>query len=84
MDKYGPGDDLLMMQEPDEWPLSNVLPIKRTSPDGGTWPQCGFMVRGQGPKVFIGYIYDIENIDSMKVEQYDSFEDVIKDGWIVD
>jgi hypothetical protein len=74
--------DVEMMANPDLWPLDPVLPIKRTTQPRKPWFKFGFLVRGQGPKVFIGTIYD--DPTTLAVKSYASFEDVRIDGWMVD
>lgn len=37
-------DHVRMMQNPDDWPVWPVLPVKRRNSDGSSWPELGLMV----------------------------------------
>lgn len=82
MGKYQPGQDLEMMQDPDEWPLWPQLPLKKRS----DWPQprAGFLVAipELKPIVFIGVVGTVKQ-DRPRIE-YSSFGELVEDGWLVD
>lgn len=77
-------DDLNMMQNPSRWPSKTVLPLKhRYKTNKRGWPEFAVIVNGYGPKLFhttFGDPFD----ENTPTTQYESFEDIIKDGWIVD
>lgn len=66
--------DLEFMKNPMEWPHM-VLPIKRGMESA--------ILIGNGPEIFLVNMWSLpqDNIESIK---FNSFEEIIEAGWIVD
>jgi len=79
-------DHVEMMKNPDWWPAYPVLPLKRGHL--GSKLEVGFMVDEKGFEytVFKGSIFEIrDNFDtSASKTQYNSYEEIVQDGWEVD
>lgn len=81
-----------MMRTPDMWPRWPLLPIKRYNPEHhGTEVAVMFAVADHLTTVFLGYMFAAKGptiADAMACYpnrlRYDTYEDIIKDGWIVD
>jgi hypothetical protein len=75
--------DLEMMKHPEEWPILNILPLKRRSFPGvlGFGYEIGYIIADKGPTVFLANILDP---NPEKFRTYSSFEDIVEDGWTVD
>lgn len=89
MGKYRPGQDREMMQDAFEWPRWPHLPLKRNPRWRGKGPRYGYLeavssLLGEPvkPTVWIG-ILDTVQADRPKIE-YESFEALLADGWLVD
>lgn len=71
-----------MMRNEDMWPAWPVLPLKRIV-NGDMQP--GLLYSGQGPVVFLTYMYKLPNsfkdVPTVKYENYDA---ILTDGWVVD
>lgn len=87
--KYRPGQDLEMMQDPDEWPRFPHLPLKRRQTGDSARYQSGFLealtyLLGEAPKpvVWLGSLDSIQH-DRQKIE-YSNFGELVEDGWLVD
>ena len=89
----GPGDDLQMMSSPRSWPAWPLLPIKRYTKDA--WIDCGLLVDVLDHKttVFLTTLFALQggmvrdiliNKEEIKRIEYDSLDDLLKDGWVVD
>ncbi len=79
-------DHLRMMQSEDDWPAWPLLPLKheyRKDPDMPGMPATAFLASGCGALLFHGTIFfGCQGATSR--EQFDSFEAILADGWIVD
>ena len=84
--------DLAQMQNPDEWPLWPLLPIKR-SVKGGSWPETALLFANGEPVVIKGDLYQLdkrpgttyaEKFAGLEKQAYLSFEAMVADGWRVD
>lgn len=85
-------ESLRIMQTPPGWFMWPVLPVKRRKPDGG-WPDLGIMidVDEHRHKVFRVGLYSLkknvpleEQLHGIEVDRYESLEEVIEAGWVVD
>lgn len=77
---------LKFMRDPNEWPRWPLLPMKRRGARG-QFPDCGFLVTGQGPVIHRAAIYQVEvgtRWDSFSREMYESFERLYDSGWEID
>jgi hypothetical protein len=85
-------DDKEMMENPTAWPVWPVLPIKRRPKDGGT--ELAIMVHAEGrlTDVYLGDMFGFaeqggtvaEILDSAEKIHYNSYDEIIADGWVVD
>lgn len=85
-------DDLKMMASPNKWPVHPLLPVKRHRKGGG-FPECGVMVTiaSERFKVFRIAMYKLEGrswsaaeLCELPHEVYNSFEEIVAAGWMVD
>ena len=75
-------DDVAMIDRPDLWPLYNILPLKlrgKTYEKGGT----GALVQGLGYTVYVGPL-GLLNLAACKTKKYNSAQEIVDDGWMVD
>lgn len=84
--KLGPGDDIEMMQTPDQWTHS-FLPLKRTPsilplnhPARMSGDDLGILTMGGGPTVRLGNMFKLTD----EIIRYDSFQAIYDAGWRVD
>jgi hypothetical protein len=79
--------DLETVQTPARWPYQIVLPLKRNI-DGLPLTQIGCIIKDEGPKVLLTNMFALptnaEALMEIPVEEYNSFEAMIDDGWRVD
>lgn len=78
-------DHVGFMSDPEQWP-NLALPMKKYT--GMGWPLLGMLI-GDGPKVYIGNMFDERFIAQVRnntahVEVYESFQAAFDDGWRVD
>ena len=75
--------NLEMMRNPNTWP-DYALPVKR---DINSQLECAVLM-GNGPEVFLINIWDLPKAilakNDVETIQYNSFEEIIEAGWIVD
>lgn len=85
-------EDLKLMKDPTSWAVWPILPVKKIS-DNGDMPEFGFLLATGKPVVYLKNMFDLQDLGirtvkeiSEKVEgkEYPNFEDIIRDGWIVD
>ena len=88
--------DLAMMKNPSNWPRFPILPLKIQAKDKFPFklcscPRVGYLINFRRTEVFLGCIFDIPNNTSLKEFcksqnsiQYNSFEEIIQAGWLVD
>lgn len=81
-------DDVRMMQNREQWPNPLLLPIKRYV---GSLPECAVLAAypGRETEVFLIGMFSIQGrvidaLDKTKTIKYDSYEAIVKDGWMVD
>jgi hypothetical protein len=74
-------DHVAFMKDQDKWPTWPRLPIKRKRSEG--WPELGLLIGGAGPNVYLANLFE-KAIDTTKVIEYDSYEDLFNEGWRVD
>ncbi len=83
--------DVEFMRNDKRWPYWPILPLKR--PDKNGLPECGFITahRGRPTTIIIANMYDDlgaktigELYEKYKLIEYDSFEAIVEDGWVVD
>lgn len=81
--KYRPGQDLEMMQDPDEWPLWPQLPLKRRGHHEDS-RRTGFLVAipELEPVVYLGIVGTV--VLKRDTIEYSSFEELLAAGWLVD
>ena len=74
-------DDLTMMKDKNMWP-GDVLCLKRSIK---YTPNTGFLTH-VSPQIAIGNIFDViyDGAEVTEVKSYNSFEELIADGWRVD
>jgi len=74
-----------MMENPARWPLWPWLPVKERAYDGRKRRKFGVMHADNGPKVFLIGLYEVNKIaENTPTEEYDTFDAVVKAGWMVD
>jgi hypothetical protein len=77
-------DDLKMMKDPMRWP-NLYLPIKRSVKDNR--PDIGIL-NGSGPTIYLINLWDDKwagkQWSDMPQKEYENFEALIADGWVVD
>jgi hypothetical protein len=99
IDTSRPGGDLEMMKTPDYWPLGPVLPLinPRLRDPQNIMADCGVMVCKPGyprTRVWLLNMHDVrlrtlmsqpasDEAQAIPHKDYDSFEEVIADGWRV-
>lgn len=79
-------DDVVMLKNPDLWPRWPLCPVKRydkSKPHG--FPDCGVVTEGRFV-VFMVNLYRVSPgvFDSCEKHEYESYEDMVADGWMVD
>ncbi len=85
-------DDANFLQnQHDKWPNYPVCPVKSTTKkeDGSNWPVMGLVVAGT-PTVYKTNMFALTTgpikpqLESVDKDEYDSFQAMVADGWIVD
>lgn len=81
-------DDAKFLNNPNEWPCWPVCPVKRYEPTDDGLPNCGIVIGGR-PIVYETNMFMLpemtpENLEQMKKHKYDSMEELVADGWLVD
>ena len=79
--------ELIMMRDVSAWPQWPFLPVKKSQERG--FPICGVVVcdtHGKSSPVIYDYnIFDQKEFDfDKKIATYNSFEEMVADGWVVD
>jgi hypothetical protein len=81
-----------LMKDPKSWAMYPMLPVKKIS-DNHKMPEFGFLLATGKSIVFLKNVFDLDDlgirtvkdiIEKVDKEEYPSFEDIVKDGWIVD
>ncbi len=72
---------LEFLADPDTWPKWPALPLKRRTPKG---PDLAVVMAGNRTKLYLTNLYMLGQADKLEFLQYDSVEDVVKAGWIID
>lgn len=79
-------ESLAMMHREADWPAWPFLPLKHRDKPDPVFPGMrltAMLATGQGATVFIGNIFFGIN-DQTPREEYNTFEEVLDAGWIVD
>ena len=84
-------DDVRFLSHHDEWPCFPACPVKRyDGKDRGGFPTCG-IVWACKPTVLVvnmfgisGCNYEGAKAKAEEVIEYESFDAMVADGWIVD
>ncbi len=77
--------DLELVNNPDAWPCWPRLPMKKYSDNQtGDFPEFGFIVEGGGSTVYLGSVFGVIDMGQVKRKHYDSFNEMLDDGWVVD
>ena len=89
-----PGDDLFMLENPENWPAWPVLPLKRyNKKNPGSFPDLGIVLAVEGVPRFTVYEVDMFLQPEMKdlltspdivKHEYKSFDEMLVAGWVVD
>jgi hypothetical protein len=73
--------DIEMMKTPDDWPAWPLLPLKRPNKAYGT--SFAYMFAEGKPRIYRGSMWKPDPTKDPCVE-FDSFEAIAADGWMVD
>lgn len=83
--------DLEFISNPDSWPNIAILPIVNRKKPVGMFPKSGFLVEGEGSKIYLKNMFDInrliplwEQLIGVDVDEYKTYEEMLEDGWEVD
>ncbi len=84
-------DDLTMIGCPNNWPLWPVLPLKMRPRNDGSFPKCAVLYEPLGPEAF-GQLWFYEDVNPFGMPDplpaptkiYESAQEVVDDGWVVD
>ena len=77
------------MKDPSQWPLFPLLPVKQRK-EGLDFPRLGVIFSTGGPEVILETIYEVAklielpNPDKGKWMIYESWDELVDDGWVVD
>lgn len=83
--------DLKMMKDPGDWACWPLLPMKRVEEHGDT--SVGFLMATGKSKLYLRNFMDLPELgiksakevdEKIPAKEYASFEDILKDGWLVD
>lgn len=69
-----------MIESPDMWPLFTRLPVKKEKHEFKT-SNLGYISRDNLTTVYVGNVFMGTYVD---VIYYESVDDLLKDGWVVD
>ena len=78
-------DDVAFLKNPNKWP-NLVCPVKKRV-ENDNWPKCGVVFKE--PIVYVVSMYSMKDVsdeewDKLEKHEYNSFEEMVADGWIVD
>jgi len=82
-------EDLRYLNDPGLWVMYPVLPVKKSSKDGG-WPKMGIVVDGGGSVVYEKNMFELvtgpimEQLKDSTKHEYPTMEALVADGWVVD
>lgn len=88
LDEWERKRELTMMQNPRNWPLWPFLPVKQPMSSG--LPRCGVLVEMKWDEPIKPIVYDCivhmpKSFDpDKKIAEYNSFEEMLEAGWVVD
>lgn len=86
-------ENLAMMKGPKTWGIWPVLPIKKVKRTGNEDIQVGFLLAIGKPIVYLRNFLDLKELGITNIKEvmekvpgkeYDSFDSLLDDGWIVD
>ena len=79
--------DIQMIKRPDEWPQWPFLPIKKYA-DGGGWPKMAIIQASDPCTIIEANLFNLPKAEgdfkALPRKTYQSVEDVVTDGWVVD
>ncbi len=84
-------DNLKMMKDPKKWGIWPMLPIKKIKRNEDM--QVGFLLAVGKPIVYLRNFLDLKDLGITNVKEimekvpgkeYDSFDSLLDDGWVVD
>lgn len=80
-------ETLKFLQNPLEWGMFPVLPLKRYKDEGG-FPEVGFVLAGKPLIVYLDNVLAVSNekklLSTLNKQEYKCFEALMNDGWMVD
>lgn len=87
-------ENLSMMKDPKKWRIWPVLPIKKVKSIGNEDLQVGFLLAIGKPIAYLRNFLDLKDIpgitnikeimEKVPGKEYDSFDSLLDDGWVVD
>ena len=86
------GDDLTMLRNPNAWYYRPLCAIKRRV-EGSPFPECATILEDEEGMVYLVGMHEIaglgqkaikEKLGDAKTSYYDSWEELLKDGWVID
>lgn len=84
-------ENLKMMKNPDTWGCWPILPMKKVEGHGPCL--VGFLLATGKPKLYLRNFMDLTGMgirtikevdDRIDAKEYESFEDILIEGWVVD
>jgi len=81
-------DDVKFLNRPNVWPCWPLCPVKRYEPANDGFPVCGIVIE-KVPIVYETNMFALSGMTSVEIEalkkhKYDSMEELVADGWLVD
>lgn len=82
-------DDVQFLSDPDRWPKFPICPVKRYSKkDKHGFPECGVVTATGIAVVVVISMFELpiteEEYEKLTKYRYESMEDLVTDGWLVD
>ena len=88
-------EHIYMMKHPNSWPIWPVLPLIKANNTSGGFPKAGCLIEfgmsGPEPIVWLKMMWELPQkatesymFENIEHEKFDSFEDIVAAGWIVD
>lgn len=75
-------EEVAMMGAPLRWP-HRLLPLKRMR-DGESWPDYGLLAPDGRSRIYLRNLFDSTPLAECEILEYDSFNLIVEDGWVVD
>lgn len=81
-------DDVKFLDNPGAWPCWPLCPVKRYEQTDDAMPNCGVVIT-EVPIVYETNMFALltmtsAEIEALKKHKYDSMEELVADGWLVD